>query len=270
MRVGSAYLPIISSTLQGERLGGQPLEGQSGSRDHMTQGVYKQIGILTPIESKRHFFAVGLKMLCTESMPRTNNAALQKRECGFDGVGIDVALCINVELVPNRFVPSILPKMLRRTFVRLKVIREKDIHVLADVFSDVLLKGAALYIFRVEKSEVAATLTDSDYDFFVVMQRGFPFEPILSAYECFIHFNLSAQHSFVDFDHRCTDAMAQIPRSFVADSKRALNVTGRHALLRFTHQQRSEKPFRQWQMRIIKNRSCGHAELVVTILAIVE
>jgi len=236
----------------------------------MAQGVDKQVGILPTVKSKGHFFAVGLEMLRADFVPRSHDASLQERERGFNRIGIDISLCVDVELVPNCFMSPVFSEMLRRSLVGLKVIGEQDIYILADVLSDVLFKGSALHIFRMEKSEIAAALTDSNYDFFVVMQRGFSFEPILSADERFIHFNFSAQHGLVDFDHCGADAMAEIPRGFVADSERALNLAGRHALLGFTEKQGSEKPLGKRKMRVVEDRSGCHAELIVATFAVVE
>ena len=57
----------------------------------MAQSINEQIGLLTAIESEAHFIEVGRKMLCTDIMPRSHDAALEKRECGFYGVGVNVA-----------------------------------------------------------------------------------------------------------------------------------------------------------------------------------
>jgi hypothetical protein len=39
-----------------------------------------------------HFVKVSGEMLRTDFMPRSNDTALEQRECGFHGVGVDVAM----------------------------------------------------------------------------------------------------------------------------------------------------------------------------------
>ena len=47
------------------------------------------------IEAERHFFKVGREMLCADMMPSSHDAALQKRERGFDRVRVGVALDVD-------------------------------------------------------------------------------------------------------------------------------------------------------------------------------
>ena len=65
----------------------QLLESQNRGRDHMAQGIQKQIGILPTIEAEAHLVQVGGEMLGANLVPRSHDAALQKREGGFHGVG---------------------------------------------------------------------------------------------------------------------------------------------------------------------------------------
>src|ERR1700733_9193770 len=134
----------------------------------MTQGVQEQSGLVAPIKSERHFFAVGLKMFRTQSVPATHNAALQQRECRLNRICVDVAFCVDAEFVPNRLVPSVFAEMLRRAPVGVEIVGEQDVNVLADILADVLFEGATLNIFGVVESKIAAALTNADNDFFVI------------------------------------------------------------------------------------------------------
>jgi hypothetical protein len=233
------------------------------------QSINKQIGILAAIESKGHFFAVGLEMLRADFMPRAHNAALQERECGFDRARVSVALGIDAEFVANRLVPSIFPQMLRRAPVCLPIVREKNIDIFADILTDVLFEGSALCIAGMKEAEIAATLTDSNDDFLVIVLRFLSLPPILTADVGFIHFDFAAEHRPVDFYHRRADSMAEIPcRSVASDSERALNLASGHTFLRFTEKQNSDEPFIQRQMAVIENRSSRNGELVVAILTV--
>jgi hypothetical protein len=255
--------------LKQSALGGQLLEREYWGRNHMTQGVQEQIGILPAVEAEGHFLAVGLEMLRADFMPRAHNSALEKRECGFNGIGVNVALGIDAELVANRLVPPVFSQMLRRAPVCFPIVREQNIDILADILADVLFERSALGVRGMEESQVAATLTDSDNDFFVIVFRGLSLPPILAANVSFVHFDFAAEHRPVHFDHRRADPVTEIPCCPVAsDSQRPLHLTSRHALLGFAKQQGSEEPFIQGEMAVIENSSSGDGELVVALLAV--
>jgi hypothetical protein len=57
----------------------------------MAQGINEQIGPLAAIEPEAHFFQVGREMLGANPVPCAHDAALQKRECGLDGIRMNVA-----------------------------------------------------------------------------------------------------------------------------------------------------------------------------------
>src|ERR1700722_542864 len=234
----------------------------------MTQSINEQIGTLSAVEAKGHFFTVGLEMLRAYFMPRSHDAALQEGECGFNGIGVDVALCIDAELVTNRFVASILSEMTRRAAVGIKIVGVKHFNIFTDILADVFFKCSVLYIFGMEEAEIAAALTDSNYDFFVVVSRLLSLSTVYTADKCFVHFDFPAQHRLVNFNHCGADSVAEIPCGLVADSKRALNLTGRHSFLRFTEKQRSHKPLAQGQVRIVEDRTSRNRELVITSLAV--
>ncbi len=135
----------------------------------MTQCINKQIGALPAIESKLHLFEVGREMLCAEPVPCSHDAALEKREGGFNRIGVNVA-----------------------------------------------------------------------------------------------------QHRFIGLRHCVPDAMAEIPRRLVAHSDRALNLAGRHTLLRLAEQVRGQKPLAKRKMGVIKHGAGSDGKLVVTVLAVEE
>src|SRR5204862_2203345 len=73
------------------QLSRQLLKREHRSRDHMTQGVEKQIGEHAAIETKLHLFQVGVKMLGANSVPCSHDAALEQGDSGFDSVGVNVS-----------------------------------------------------------------------------------------------------------------------------------------------------------------------------------
>jgi len=237
----------------------------------MTQSINEQIGLVAAIESERHFFAVGLKMLGADTMPTSDDAALEKRERGFNGVRVDVALGVDAEFVTDSFVPAVLADMLCCALVSAPIVGVQDVHVLADILADVLFERARLRVFGMEESQIAAALTDADNDFLVVVFCFASFPPILAANIRFVHFYFSAQHGLACFHHRGSDSMTEIPRCFVAsESKRSLNLARGHALLGLTEKQRSDEPLGKRQERIVEDGASGDRELVVTTLAVIE
>src|SRR5437588_571275 len=115
-------------------------------------------------------------MLCAHAMPRSDNAALQQRECALYGVGMNVTIDIDLLLVADRLVLS--------------------------------------------------------------------------------KFASGTSHSLAD-------AMAEIPRGLVADSKHSLNLIRTDSFARFRHQVGNKKPFRQRQMRVVKDSPYRRGELIL-------
>lgn len=56
----------------------------------MAQCVEKQIGTIPAVEAKAHLVQIGLQVLCAETMPRSDDAALEQREGRFHGVRVNV------------------------------------------------------------------------------------------------------------------------------------------------------------------------------------
>jgi hypothetical protein len=237
----------------------------------MSQGIQKQVGVFPTIETERHLFAVGLEMLGANLVPRSHYSALEQGESGFDSVGVNVALDVDVELVANRLVASLFTKLLCCASVASPIVGIQNFDIFAQVFPNVLFESSALCILGVKEAEIAATLPYADYDFLVIVRSGVA-SPValLATDEGFVHLHLAAQHWPIDFDHGGSDAVAEVPRGLVADSQGSLDLTGRHSFLGLTEQQSSYKPLAQGQVRIVENCSGGYAELVVATSAVEE
>lgn len=228
----------------------------------MAQRINEQIGSLPAIESEAHFFAVGLEMLRAHFMPSANDTALQQRECGFDCVSVSVAVRVNLERMPDRLVLVRESKSLCNSTIDSKVICEKHIHVLADILADVLFQCAALYVLSMKESQLAAALSDSDDRLFLGSASASIESATATANIGFVYFNLAVEHRLAGFYHRRTDSVAKEPSRLVADSKRALNLTGAHTLLGLTEQVGRSKPLIQRQVSVIENRSGSDGELI--------
>src|SRR5690348_14132424 len=134
------------------------------SSDHMTQSVQEQIGILPAIEPEGHLIQVGGEMLCADLVPRSHDAALQERECGLYGIGVNVALNVNPITMTDGFVLRAMNASGNHCLgICWHLICDHYINIGANVFLDVLRKSSSLRIAGVEESEVSAALTDADY-----------------------------------------------------------------------------------------------------------
>ncbi len=209
-------------------------------------------------------------MLCADFVPRSDNPALKKRESGFNGVGMNVSVNVLAFAVDNRFV--ILDACLfHGDGIRAGIVSEDDFHVLADIVADVLGQCPRLRVLSMEEAKIAVALADADHYFLVVHASDAALPLVHAADVSGVHFDFSVHHRLVGLRHCVTDAMAEVPRCLVAsNSERALNLAGAHALLRFTEEQRRNKPLRQGQVRIVEHGASGDGELVVTVFAVEE
>ena len=198
-------------------------------------------------------------------MPR-----LKKRECGFDGVGVNVSVHIAALTVNDGLVilDSCFP---HGDGVGIEIIGEHHFHVLTDVLADVFGECAGFCVLRVEESESAVALTDANYHFFVVHAGADAFPAIHSADVGGIHFDFAVQHGLVGQGHCMADAVAEIPRCFVtADPEGPLNLASRHSLPRFAEQECCGKPLHERQVRIVEHGPGCNRKLIVAIFAVEE
>ena len=249
---------------------GQFFKSKDRCSDHMEQGIQKQIGILATVKPETHFVQVELKMFCTHMMPSPHNAALEKRERGLDGIGVNVPVHVTTFAVNDGLV--ILDSSLPHGYgVGVEIIGEHHFHIFADILADILGEGARPRILGVKEAEIAIALADADYDFFVVHTGTDAFSTIHPAHIGSIHFNFPVKHGLIGQSHGMANTVTEIPCCFVpADSESPLNLTSTHTLFGFAEQKRCSKPLHQRQVRIVKNSSGCNGKLIVAIFAIEE
>jgi len=225
--------------------------------------------ILATVETERHFVKVGGQMLCRNLVPRSHDSALQERERRFDRVRVSIANRVFLFGVANCLVfLNRNASFLHREGIGGKVVRNDHIYIFGDVLLDETGKRSALCIFRMEESQIAIALADSDNGLFGVLAIPYALADLLSAYIGLVHFNRAIKHGLVEFAHRGTNAMAEIPRRLVADSDCAVNLVSTHPLLGFTEKVRCREPLNQRQVRIVEDRVRRNSELVIAILAV--
>jgi hypothetical protein len=231
--------------------------------------IAEQVRVLSVVETPRHFVQVGLQMLRRDLMPRSNNAPLKQRKCGLDRIGVKVSVNVLLRTVIHDFVFTFghrgFPESGR---IGGEIISNDDINITRNVLADVLGQRAGLRIFGVEESQIAAALTDADYDFFCLLAVVNTLADLLSAYVGFVYFANAVHLRLCNLFDSMTDAMAEIPCRAVVDFQHPMKLMGTHAFLRLADEVDREEPFRQGQVRVVKHRASGDGELMTAILGI--
>src|ERR1035438_8334549 len=229
------------------------------------QCVSEQKRIIAVIESEAHFVEVGLQMLCANTMPRSNDAALEQREGGFHGIRVHVANGVDAVLVTDSLVLREHPGFSKSLWVSRKFVRHDYINVLRDILADVLRQRSGLHILSMEEPEITTTLPDADDNLFLAL-RMTDLVLVVAALSCadegFIHFDYAAGRLGICGLHCVPNPMAEIPCGAIVNPQHSLELIGGHPLARLANQERSEEPFNQRQMRVVKHRVSGHGELV--------
>lgn len=235
----------------------------------MTQGIQEQVRILSTIEAEAHFVQIGREMLRGDAMPCADNSALQKRKRIFYGVGVNIPINIDLSFMLDRLMLLSHCEGFHGGRIGIEFVGHNYIDIGAYILADELRQCAGFSILRVEEPEITAALPNADDDLLVgISVSGFAVGMLFPADVSFINFDSAVQDGALNFFHRGSDAVTEIPRRFVADSERALDLICAHALACFAEKQGSEKPFLQGQMRIVKDCAGSDRELVITSFAI--
>ena len=195
-------------------------------------------------------------------MPRAHNAALEKRESRFHGVCMHVAMNIFPRVIDG-FVDFFM-HVIERPRIDGRFIGHNHFDMRPDVRIDDFAYRGRPCVTGANKPEIAIALPDADNYLLGILCTP------AALFACdirFVNFDCAAQRFWRYFQHGRTDAMAEIPRRLVADSKLALHLIGRHALARFAEQVGRKKPLPQRQVCIVKDGLRCYAELVRAIVA---
>src|SRR5581483_8400290 len=149
-----------------------------------------------------------------------DDAALQERERGFDRIRVNLSSESDVFLfaVVNSLVFYVTHSSFRHSErIGHKLIGHDHVHVTANVLADVLRQCAGLSIFGMEESQIAAALTDTDYNLFGFLASINAPPDLLATYVGLIHFDSAIQFGSGDLLNSVADSVTQIPRSAVVD-----------------------------------------------------
>ena len=196
-------------------------------------------------------------------MPCAHDAALQERECGFDGVGVYVAANVLASLVIDGFM-LVFERSAHRAWIDRELVGNQYVYILANVVVDDLVKGGSFQIVCAKKAQLSATLPNADDDFFVARVRGAGSTSTPSPADIgFIHLYDTVEFGLgLRFCHSVTDAMTEIPRRPIVDPQHPLKLVCRHPFAGLANQKRSKKPFGEGQVGIVEDRASRHGELI--------
>ncbi len=203
-------------------------------------------------------------MLCTHTMPRTNDAALKQREGRLHGIRVQITDGILPEAVIDSLVLSKNASFLDCFGVRREVVRHNYINIFGHVIFDVLRQCSRLHIISVKEPEITATLPDANYYLFGRATSALRTLRRLSSNVGFIYFDCTVKFRLVFFGgtHSSPNAMAEIPCGFVADSKHPFKLVGAHSLAGLAQHVGRKKPLYERKVSIMEDSSRSYRELI--------
>jgi hypothetical protein len=119
-----------------------------------------------------------------------------------------------------------------------------------------------------EEPEFPAALLDADYALFVVPASLKSPSVFPTAHISFVDLYNAIQRLRIDFLHRGSDAMAEIPCRLVGKAENPLELVGAHSLARLAEQVDAKEPLPEGQMGVIEDRPGSDAELIAAGIAI--
>src|SRR2546425_4176993 len=163
-------------------------------------------------------------MLRRDFMPSSHNAALEERECRFHRVCMHIAVSVFLRVVNGLVL--FFRQLIQGPRIDRGFIGHNDFHILAHMTRDDLPNGCGRGILGSDKAKFAVPLANANYYCFLALWTPSPGFP---AHIRFIYLNCAIERLGSYFQHRSADSVAQIPCRLIADSERALNLTGRYS-----------------------------------------
>ena len=121
----------------------------------MAQGVQEQVRILPAIEAEGHLIQISREMFGTDAMPGSDDATLQEGESILNSIGMHFTLNINLGFVLDSLMLSLRYSCFGDCVgVNRMFIGNQNVHVLTDVFSNVLRNRTLLNISCMEETDL--------------------------------------------------------------------------------------------------------------------
>src|SRR5262249_14098761 len=141
-----------------------------------------------------------------DTMPSTHDAALEKREGRFNGIGMNISFHIDPPAVVDGLMLFLWHSgPFHGEGVANEIIREDYVYVFADILTNKLSESFGLNIIGVEHSKLTVTLSDADHNFLIAAASSYS-PSLASSFNfstdvCFIHLYLAAKHGLIRLYH---------------------------------------------------------------------
>ena len=143
----------------------------------------------------------------------------------------------------------------------LPIVGVDGISLRVGVLSDKIVKGLAVKTVDDLEACLAATLDDPNDNTLiasVTVADAFPF----TTHQGFVNLDLTTQLGRIELSHCGSDAVTEIPRSFIRDPDGALDLIGRDTLFGLQHQIDGDEPLGKRKMAVVEDGASRHRELV--------
>ena len=196
-------------------------------------------------------------MLHGEFVIGTRNRAFQEAPDILDAVRMDVPsdifFCV---MVDNFMLRIVVPD----PSVGSPIVGDDDLSIMGRVFLDECVQGLPIRSIDDLQSDFPASLNHANGHGFVlkVGPTAFPVPFQFSSDKGFIHLNGPLQWRGVQFGHRCSDTMTEIPGGFIGHTDHSLHLVSRHAFLGFDGQVDGDEPLAERQVSIMPEIGRAH------------
>jgi len=221
------------------------------------------------VKPKRHFVEVRRKMLCRYLMPRSDDPSFEQRKRRLDSVCRNVTLNVNTLAVVDGLVWDAKDSGSNDRFrIHARFVGHNHFYIAADVFLDVLRQCSRFHILSLEEPEIATPLLDAEYGNLGLFPGVDALPRLFAANVGLVHLYNAIQRPRINFLHRRTDTVTEIPCRLVGNAQHPFKLVGAHSLAGLAEQVDAEEPLPEWQVGIIEDRSGSDGKLVAAFVAI--
>src|ERR1700730_1261317 len=168
-------------------------------------------------------------MLRIDFMPRSNDAALEQRECRFNGVRMNVAVCVLARVINRAMLIRL--HLIECPRIDCGFVSYDHFNMAPEIRVDNVAHRGRGRILGPNQPQIAVALSDADYDLLDALWTP---AALLATYVGFVYLYGAAKRLWRCFLHGLTDAMAEIPCGLVTHSYSALDLQSRDTLLGLT------------------------------------
>ena len=243
----------------------QLLQWQLLSIHQLQKSIAKQELVAAIVKPMLKLVQIGVQMFQTDFVIRTDDGALQQAPDAFHAVRMHVAVDPFFRAVVDRAVFGV---RVANAFVSRMLVRVDRLCLRLGILMNEGVKLFTVHVANHFETDFPMTFHGSNNGHFV-LPVATPDVTALPANVGFVNLNGARERPCLSVRHCRTDSVTEIPRGLVSDANRALNLVRRNALLGLTHDVSRKEPFRERQVRVVKDRVGRDCELVAARITIV-